>query len=145
MLFNYQEHIQKAQEFLMEVAVELGMPDDHAHAGRVLAAVLHGLRDVITPQESLHLISQLPLYIQGVYVHGWHIPEKPKRLKTLNDFLMNIKEQARLTAGRDFGDIDNTQKEVEAVFRVIARHVSEGEIKDVKAQLPEEIANLIEV
>jgi uncharacterized protein (DUF2267 family) len=143
MLFNFQEHVQKAQAFLNEVADELQMPNEIAHAGRVLTAVLHSLRDMITPQESLHLISQLPIYIQGVYVHGWHMPDKPKRLKVLNDFLLEVKGQAGNTAGKDFGDIENTKKEVESVFRVIKKHISQGELKDVKSQLPVEIAELL--
>jgi uncharacterized protein (DUF2267 family) len=143
MLFNFQEHVQNAQGFLKEVAVELETPDNLAHAGRVLTAVLHSLRDMIMPQESLHLISQLPLYIQAAYIHDWHIPDKPKRLKSLNDFLWDIKEQAKFTAATDFGDIENTRKEVEAVFRVLKRHISEGERCDVKDQLSEEIASLL--
>jgi uncharacterized protein (DUF2267 family) len=144
MLFNFQEHVQKAENFIKEVSVELETPNDHAHAGRVLTAVLHSLRDMITPQESLHLISQLPLYVQAAYVHAWHMPAKPKRLKALNDFLMDVKEQARMTGEKDFGDIENTKKEVEAVFRVLKRHVSEGEMSDVKDQLPEGIAMLLQ-
>ena len=144
MLFNYNKHVQKSQEFVQEVARELETPDNIGHAGRVLTAVLHCLRDMITPRESLHLISQLPVFVQAAYIHGWHMPEKPKRRRALNEFLMDVKEQARQTANRDFGDIHNTRKEVEAVFRVLKRHISEGEIKDVKSQLPEEIGCLLE-
>lgn len=143
MLFNFEEHVQKAREFLLEVCDELETPYDEEHAGRVLVAVLHSLRDMLIPQESLHLISQLPLYIQAVYVHTWHIPDKPKRLKTLDDFLLNVKEQAGSTAERDFGKLGNTRREVEAVFRVLKRHVSEGELKDVRGQLPQGIAELL--
>lgn len=145
MIFNYQEHIQKSQEFLKEVANELETPDDLGHAGRVLTAVLHSLRDMITPQESLHMISQLPIFVQAAYIHGWHMPDKPKRLRELNDFLMDVKEHAGQTAMRDFGDINNTKKEVEAVFCVLKKHVSRGELEDVRSQLPEEIGCMLEV
>jgi uncharacterized protein (DUF2267 family) len=143
MIFDFQRHTQNATIFLKEVAIELNTPDDLAHAGRVLSAVLHCLRDMITPQESLDLISQLPLYIKAVYVNGWKIPQKPHRLKKLEDFLLSVKSHAGQTAEKDFGDIANTRKDVEAVFRVIKKHVSAGELKDVKSQLPEEIAFLL--
>jgi uncharacterized protein (DUF2267 family) len=145
MLFDFQKHTQRASAFLDEIARELGTPDDTAHAGRVLTSVLHCLRDMITPQESLDLISQFPLYIKSIYVEGWKIPEKPHRLKKLEDFLTSVKSYARQTQERDFGDIENTQKEVEAVFRVIKKHISSGELKDIEAQLPGEIATLLKV
>ena len=143
MLFDFERHTQNATSFLKEIAIELESPEDLAHAGRVATAVLHCLRDMITPQESLDLISQLPLYIKAVYVNGWKIPEKPNRLKKLGDFLLSVKAHAGLTAEKDFGDIANTKRDVEAVFRVLRKHVSPGEIKDVKSQLPEEIAALL--
>jgi uncharacterized protein (DUF2267 family) len=143
MLFDFERHTQNATSFLREIATELENPNDLAHAGRVLSAVLHCLRDMITPQESLDLISQLPLYIKAVYVNGWRIPEKPNRLKKLDDFLLSVKTYARQTAEKDFGDIANTKRDVEAVFRVIKKHVSSGELKDVKSQLPEAIAELL--
>jgi uncharacterized protein (DUF2267 family) len=143
MLFDFQRHTQNATSFLKELAIELENPEDLGHAGRVLSAVLHCLRDMITPQESLDLISQLPLYIKAVYVNGWRISEKPNRLKKLDDFLLSVKVYAKQTAEKDFGDIANTKRDVEAVFRVIRKHVSPGEIKDVKSQLPEAIAELL--
>jgi uncharacterized protein (DUF2267 family) len=144
MLFDFQKHTQRGSAFLNEIAQELGTPDI-AHAGRVLTSVLHCLRDMITPQESLDLISQFPLYIKSIYVDGWKIPEKPNRLKKLEDFLMSVKGYSAQTQERDFGDIANTQKEVEAVFRVIKKHISIGELKDIEAQLPSEIAMLLKV
>jgi uncharacterized protein (DUF2267 family) len=143
MLFDFQKHSQRAGAFLNEIALELETPNDTAHAGRVLTSVLHCLRDMITPQESLDLISQFPLYIKSIYVDGWRIPEKPHRLKKLEDFLMSVKSHAGQTQEKDFGDIENTKKEVEAVFKVIKKHISAGELKDIKAQLPGEIAMLL--
>lgn len=144
MLLNFQKHEQKATEFLKEVARELGTPEDTGHAGRVLTAVLHALRDKITPEESLHLISQLPLYIKAIYIDGWKLSKTPVRMKNLQEFLSDVRVQAKLTADKDFGaDMDSTKTEVEAVFRVIKKHVSEGELKDVKSQLPKELVEML--
>ena len=143
MLFDIQKHSQHAREFLREVAKELGTPDDMNHAGRVFTSVMHSFRDMFTPEESLQMISQLPLYVRAVYIDGWKIGRHPRRLKRLDDFLNDVQFNCKNTASRDFGTLENTKREVEAVFRVIKRHVSEGEIKDVKSQLPTEIQELI--
>lgn len=144
MLFNFQKHAQNATVFLKEVAQELETPDDLAHAGRVLAAVLHALRDRITTEESIHFISQLPMYIKAVYIEGWKVSKSTPKIKRVEEFLADVRSQTERTAGIDFGDFKNTKKEVEAVFRVVRKHVSEGEINDVKSQLPKEIAELWE-
>jgi uncharacterized protein (DUF2267 family) len=144
MIFNFQKHAQNATEFLKEVARELENPDDLPHAGRVLVAVMHALRDRITPEESVHFISQLPMYIKAAYVDGWKISKRPPRHKTVEEFLADVRNQTPRTAGRDFGDMGNTKKEVEAVLRVIKKRISEGELKDLKSQLPEEISELWE-
>jgi uncharacterized protein (DUF2267 family) len=141
---NFQKHEQQATAFLKEVAAALETPEDLAHAERILTAVLHTLRDRLTPQESLDLISQLPLYIKALFIEGWNIPEKVKRLKSPEEFFDEVRKQAPRTAGRDFGSDESTQKKVEAVFHVLHQHISEGEINDVKAQLPNPIAELLE-
>lgn len=144
MLFNFQKHQQNATLFLKEVAAELETPEDLDHAGRVLVSVLHALRDRITAEESVHFISQLPMYIKAVYVEGWKFSKPAKKVKKMEEFLADVRSQTERTADRDFGDFKNTRKEVEAVFRVIRKHVSEGEINDVRSQLPEEIGELWE-
>lgn len=142
--FDFQKHEQRAMAFLKEVAHELET-DDLAHTGRVMVAVMHGLRDRITAQESLNLISQLPLYIKAAYIEGWKIPGKTKRLKTQEEFLSDIVQHVPVgPALRDFGDPETTRKKVAGVLHVLNKNVSEGEMQDVKAQLPKPIAELLE-
>lgn len=144
MLFNFQKHAENANLFLKEVALELDAPEDLDHAGRVLVAVLRTLRDRITTEESLHLISQLPMYIKAVYVDGWKPTKTLSNIKSVDDFLREVRSVAGRTAEADFSDYETTKNEVEAIFRVLRRHVSEGEIEDIKSQLPVEIAELLE-
>lgn len=142
MSLNFAEYSQKGNEFIKEVAQELGTPQDTNHAGRVLTAVLHGIRDTITPEESLHLISQLPMWIKAVYVDGWKLSKSPTRIRHMEDFVQTVRDNSGRTAGRDFGNDEETKANIEAVFRVLKTHVSEGEIDDIKSQLPEEMVSL---
>lgn len=146
--FDYQKHEQNATAFLKEVARELDT-ENLDQTGRVLIAVLHALRDRIMPQESLDLISQLPVFIKAAYVDGWKIHDKVERLKSREEFAESIRRHARSgikgAQSPDFGNDEDVQIKVEAVFHVLGKHVSEGEIKDIKAQLPEPLAGLLEV
>lgn len=144
MALNFQEYTKKGMIFLKEVAMELGTPNDLPHASRITNSVFHTLREVLTPDESFHLISQLPMYLKAVYVDGWKLSKSPMRIKKLDQFIDEVRSQTFRTADRDFGNNEQARKCIEAVFRVIKNHVSEGELKDVKQQMPSEILELWE-
>ena len=48
------------------------------------------------------------------------------------------------TAGRDFGNNQQARDHIEAVIRVLSDYISDGEMDDVKAQLPQPITQLFE-
>lgn len=146
MAININKYGEEAQLFLRQVAEELGNREDIDHAGRVTIAVVHTLREKISVEESIHLISQLPLILKGVYVDGWDITrEFMSESNTLEEFLDEIREHAPRTAGRDFGDNQQTRENVMAVLRVMRNYVSEGEMNHIKQQMPKSIAELFEV
>ncbi|WP_200763118.1 DUF2267 domain-containing protein [Nitrosophilus alvini] len=142
---NFEKNAQVGNEFLKEVAIELGHPGDINRGGRVLRSVLRVLRRKISPDEYLDLISQLPMCIKAVAVDGWKLTEFPdKSIKNVDDFIKAITEEDKRSADNDFGDENQAKEAVKAVFRVIKKHVSEGEIKDLEAELPKVIKEFIE-
>jgi len=138
---NFEQHAPEANKFIRELAESLERNHDTDHAYRVLRSVLHTLREVITPEESLHLISQLPLIIKGVYVDGWRLSAK-SRIKNTDDFLNFIREQNPSLAARDFGNDDTAKHYVHCVFDSLKRHVSTEEIQHIIDQFPMELAEL---
>lgn len=145
MSINTGKYVGEVNLFLKQVAEELGNPGDIDHAGRVTIAVLHTLRERITVEESLHLISQLPMILKGVYVDGWEISRDLNGSDTLDEFLDNIREHSPATAARDFGNNQQAREQVMAVLRVMSKYVSIGEMQHIRQQLPEPIAALFEV
>lgn len=137
---KFEQYVQEANKFVSEVALELGIPDtDQAY--RVMTAVLHTIRDIITPEESLHLISQLPMLLKATYVNGWHL--KPKtRVRSMDEFIECLLLQNPRTAPRDFGNDERAKDNTRAVLNVLKRHVSAGEIQDIMDQFPMELAEL---
>lgn len=144
MILNFESHSQKAHEFVKEVATELGNPEDTGHAGRVIRAVFHTIRDMVTPEESMHLIAQLPMYIKAVYIDNWKMSGGQATVRSQEEMLAELRQKAGRTAERDFGNDETAMQKVEAIFNVLKRHVSAGEINDIKAQLPEPLAELWE-
>ncbi len=144
MAFELDKYTQEAHSFLHKVAAELNNGNDIRHAGRVTVSVLHTLRDSISPEESMHLIAQLPMILKGVYVDGWDFSKRMIKKDTVEDFLDYLRLQNLSTSDRDFADNEQARKNVVAVLRVIKNYVSEGEIRHVKQQLPEPVAALFD-
>lgn len=142
---NFEKYVEKGNLFLKELAEELGVPEDKERAGRILRTVLHTLRKRLTLEESFDLISQLPMCIKAIYVDGWKpSPFPDKTIKTVEDFINEVLEEDKRSAGKDFGNEEHAKQVIKAVFRVIKRHVSDGEIQDIKGDLPKSLKTLFE-
>jgi uncharacterized protein (DUF2267 family) len=131
---KYQQH---ANEFLKEIAVELGDAQDKNRASRVMRSVFHALRDVITPEESLHMISQLPILIKGIYVDGWKVSQ-PARTRSMDEFIALLQRKGD-RPDVDFPDVDTAIHGVQCVLAVVQRHISAGEVEDIINQFPSEL------
>ncbi len=142
MAFNIQQHAAKARGFLQTAAVHMGVTYDEAVAGRIVAAVLHSLRDHITLQESLQLISQLPTVVKGIYVEGWK-GTPPRRLHHETDFFQSVRQHLGPTAGHDLGNDAMARERIHGVFQALSRYVSRGEMEDIAGQLPRDLQTLV--
>lgn len=125
----------KSQQWLAEIADELGWTDTQ-HAYVALRATLHALRDRLTVDEAADLAAQLPLVIRGIYFEGWNPSSTPVRIRDLDTFLLPI----RRALIWDF--VPDPERVARAVFVVLSRHVSCGEVEDVLGSLPAEIRGL---
>jgi uncharacterized protein (DUF2267 family) len=127
--------LHKTNIWLNDLMQVLGWLDRHK-AYMALRATLHALRDRLTVEEVAQLGAQLPMLIRGFYYEGWDPASKPLRIRHKEQFLARIEEEFR---GDDRIDPEQVAR---AVFMVLAKRVSEGEIEDVKHVLPTEIRDL---
>jgi len=127
--------LHKTNIWLHDLMQVLGWPDRHK-AYLALRVTLHALRDRLTVEEVAQLGAQFPMLIRGFYYEGWDPTGKPLRVRHKEQFLARIKQQFR---GDDRIDPERVAR---AVFTVLAKRVSEGEIEDVKHLLPAEIRAL---
>ncbi|HKT82985.1 MAG TPA: DUF2267 domain-containing protein [Solirubrobacterales bacterium] len=129
--------VEKAHIWLQEVAEELGT-EDRQQAYRVLRAYLHALRDRLPVDEVAQLAAQLPGLIRGIYYEGWNPSATPVHYRGLADFLDRVAAEAKLE-----GETEASYA-VDAVARVLQRHVSSGELDDIRAILPGELRAIID-
>lgn len=110
--------------------------NDRERAYHALWVVLRALRDRLPIGNVAHLAAQLPLLLRGVFYEGWQPEGKPVREHTQDQFLVHVTEAFLF-------DVDAHSKTIaQAVFKVIAKHVSAGEVEKVKHALPKGIRDL---
>jgi uncharacterized protein (DUF2267 family) len=132
----FDKTLQTTHIWLDELMETIG--PDRQVAWHVLGTVLRALRDRIPLGVAVHLGSQLPLLVRGVYYDQWHAPgridERPAR--NLDEFLGPISEQLSNTRPV------NVRDATKAVFLILSRHVNRGQIDKVRDSLPEQLRNM---
>jgi uncharacterized protein (DUF2267 family) len=128
--------IQKTQVWLNDLMSELDWEDKPHKAYMALRTVLHALRDRLMVEEAVQLGAQLPMLIRGFYYEGWTLKGKPHKERHKEDFLDHIRK-----AFKDDVTV-NPNQVCRAVFRVLVKHTSKGEIEDVKHVLPKALQEL---
>ncbi len=88
-------------------------------------------------EEAAQLSAQLPLLIRGLYFEGWDPTGKPLRIRHADEFRALIREKYAPRFDIPVTDI------LRALFRVLERHVSRGEVTDIMLSLPSEIVQLV--
>jgi uncharacterized protein (DUF2267 family) len=126
--------VQKTHEWLHQIGAAMGADDAHL-AYEALRAVLHALRDRLTVDEAVQLGAQLPTLVRGLYYEGWQPARAPARTHKA-EFLAAV--QRRLPGPPRL----HPEVLARAVLSVLAQRVSAGEIRDVKAMLPEDVRSL---
>ncbi|NLG18857.1 MAG: DUF2267 domain-containing protein [Fibrobacter sp.] len=132
-LETFDTTVQKADIWLKDIMIELNT-DSRRIAYMSLRSVLLALRNRLTINEAADLGSQLPLLIRGVYYDEWNPSRNPVKDRHLDEFLAHIQEHYK-------GETD-IRKMTKSVFKVLRKKITEGEIKDVKGMMPDELKEL---
>ncbi|MEC5292930.1 DUF2267 domain-containing protein [Aurantimonas sp. C2-6-R+9] len=126
---------QQAQQWVNELADDLNEGLER-HALRLLRSVLHALRDAISVEEAADLSAQLPVLIRGIFFEGWQPSATPAWNRTKEDFVARVENDLR------DDPFDDTEEAIAAVFRLLDRHISEGEITQVRNSMRKALREL---
>ena len=124
----------KTQSFYRTV-IQLSGEDNQQTVERATAAVLHALRDRLTPDEADQVMAQLPRGLQQVWEAGDTLGRVPLKLH-LTEFYDRVKREAKLGTGSE------ARWMTLSVFAALNLQISAGEAKDVLAQLPQDLKEI---
>jgi uncharacterized protein (DUF2267 family) len=122
--------------WLNEICNDLG-PDKQL-AWKVLSTVLHKLRDRLTINLAAHLGAQLPLLIRGVYYDQFEPGKMPSEFRSKDEFVAEVAKWLS-----DSRPVD-PEEAIRSVFRVLSRHISEGQCSKVREALPKSLRQMWE-
>lgn len=131
----FDKTVQKSQLWIEEIEKNLDSSSEN-RAYLALRTVLHSLRNHLQINEAIHLGAELPMLIRGLYFEGWDPREKPQRDKDQKDFFNYFKSYFSEETDEEI------KKMVKAVFKVLDNKISQGEIKDVRENLPSHIRKI---
>jgi len=132
----FDKTIQTTHIWLNEIMAELG--PDRQVAWKVLSTVLHKLRDRLHLGLAAHLGSQLPLLVRGAYYDQFEPGRLPAECDTREQFVAEVQEWLSDTRPID------PDAACRAVFGVLARHVSPGQVDKVCNALPKQLRSWFE-
>jgi len=104
-------------------------------AYHALRGTLFALRDRLPVDEVFDLSAQLPMLVRGIYFEAYHPRGKPEKLDR-DEFLERVVAELQAGGGA------NPETAVRAVFTAINRHVTTGEVVQVRAALPADLRDL---
>ncbi|GAA5195478.1 DUF2267 domain-containing protein [Rugosimonospora acidiphila] len=126
--------VEKANHILHDIEQSYGWPKERRNQSyAALRTVLHVLRDRLPVGESVQFAGQLPMLVRGIYYEGWDPSDVPMKMDK-EEFLARIRQEFTF-------DVDGgAQRLVETVMDALRRHVSQGQLEDVKSLLPKDLA-----
>jgi uncharacterized protein (DUF2267 family) len=123
----------KTKEWLKDIEHELHLNSEH-EAYSCLRALLHCLRDQLTPDEVAQLGAQLPILLRGVYYDGWDPQINPHKIRHVKEFFDAVSNKLRRNL--------NPSHVTEGVLKVLELRLTKGEVESLKGTLPHHIADL---
>lgn len=127
----FDKTLETTHVWLNEICNDLG-PDKQV-AWKVLSTVLHKLRDRLTVNLAAHLGAQLPLLVRGVYYDQFEPAKMPAECRNREEFVAEVAEWLSDTRPVD------PELAIRSVFKVLSRHISEGQIGKVREALPKSL------
>lgn len=142
MALNFNQFAVEANGFLKDYTKELCLDNDTDKAGRILSSILHGLREIISTEESLQLIAQFPMFLKAVYVNGWS-SHKKKKVKNMTEFIDLVRKFDGATSIYDFKSDQVAESYIHSTFIMLRRYISLGELEDIRTELPKDLKHMV--
>ena len=133
----FDDTIQRTNNWLKDLMQELNW-SDRRKTYVVFRCVLHALRDHLSVGDAIYVGEQLPMLIRGAYFEHWDPTGKPRPLRSSDEFYSALAG----SLARDGESRASAEIVTRAVFRLLDRKATDGEIADLQGILPPAVTDL---
>jgi uncharacterized protein (DUF2267 family) len=81
--------------------------------------------------------------LKGVYIDQYDLSQAPVLIRNPRHFINFVKSKAGVSSPADFPDPDSVKEALRAVFYVLEKHVSPGQMHQMKHALNREVLDLV--
>jgi len=134
---TFDKTLDKTNLVLKQIEHSYGWPKERRNQSYdAMRSVLHALRDRLTVNECADMAAQLPLLIRGVFYEDWHPSRVPVKMNK-EEFLQNIRNAFPY-------EIEGSMERlVSTVLQALRQYVTEGEWRDIKSSISQDLRPLI--
>jgi uncharacterized protein (DUF2267 family) len=142
----FDKFAQEGNAYINQLAADLGHPEEQGQAYILLRAVLHTLRDRIMMSEALHVLSQLPMFLKGVFAEHWEYRDQPLQIESLEEFKDAVKQEQARHGEQQFNWAQSTEDLISMVLTSLGtRYLTEGQLQHIAMQMPKDVQPLFPV
>lgn len=134
-LYQFDEALRATNIWLKDIMETLRWTE-RSHAYRALKAVMHEVRDRLPVPLAANFSAQMPLLIRGLFFEGWSPGSDHQPERSLEAFLAPIEKAFETYPGV------KAESVAAAVFDVISRHISPGDVDNVLHTMPKAVQEL---
>ncbi len=124
--------IQETNIILKDIEEEFGWEGNRKKAYDLLRAVLQTLRDLLTVEEAVEASAQLPMLVRGIFFEGWKPSKTPRRMSR-GELFVEVRKKFMNESDQ------STENLVQGVLLALGRHISKGELEDIKSIIPKKL------
>ena len=145
MVLNFEDYGNRGIRFLKKLARDMKVSKEPGYPERLMTAFLYVLRDMRSFEESLRIISILPMHFKGIYAHGWKLNSTPTNSASLDEFISALREKYSKSSGKKLGDDLLVKEHIKCILTLLSLDASRSRIEqDVKQAIPAILHELLE-
>ncbi len=135
-LDTFDKSVQQTNQILKDLELQLGWENRRDQTFDLLRISLQALRDRLPVNPAVHLGSELPMLMRGLYYEGWDPDKVPVKINK-ESFLENIRREFKYNSEL------NIEKLVNIALATTLQTVSDNTQQQIREVLPEGIAKLV--
>jgi len=137
---SFEKFKQEAHEYVNDLAVDLGHPEEKERVLRIWRAVMYTIRDRVSSSEAFLFMQPFPTILKGIYVEGWEFSKTPKLdYTTLEEMKSQVKKIQEEKGEENFPWKLSTEEIIVVTLKSLKKYASMFQITDLINQLPKEI------